>query len=175
MKFFLTICILLISIPSNASAQLSGTRDAGLTRTQTKEAELLLSDLGYWTGPVDGLFDTATQSALVAFQKWERRPVTGRLTLDELEAMRTSAAPKAREAGYAHVEVDVDRQVLLLINDEGGVRTLPVSTGSDQPFKEEGQTSIAYTPRGRFLVYDKVAGWEKGALGAMYYSNYISG
>ena len=89
--------------------------------------------------------------------------------------MRSSSSPKAREAGYAHVEVDVGRQVLLLVNDKGDVRILTVSTGSDKPFQEEGQTSIAYTPRGRFLVYDKVPGWEKGALGAMYYSSYISG
>jgi L,D-transpeptidase-like protein/putative peptidoglycan binding protein len=175
MKVFLTICILLISISSATSAQASGKRDALLTRIQTKEAERLLSGLGYWTGPVDGLFDPASQSALIAFQKWERRSVTGKLTLEELEAMRNSSSPKARESGYAHVEVDVDRQVLLLINDEDEVRILPVSTGSDQPFQEEGQTSIAYTPRGRFLVYDKAPGWEKGALGAMYYSSYISG
>src|SRR6185295_9592504 len=57
----------------------------------------------------------------------------------------------------------------------GDVKILPVSTGSNKPFQEEGQTSIAYTPRGRFLVYDKAPGWEKGALGAMYYSSYISG
>jgi peptidoglycan hydrolase-like protein with peptidoglycan-binding domain len=175
MKFFLTICILLISIPAAASTEQSGKRDALLTRTQTKEAERLLADLGYWTGPVDGIFDSASQSALIAFQKWESRPVTAKLTLEELEAMSISASPKAREPGYAHVEVDVDRQVLLLINDEGDVRILPVSTGSDQPFQEEGQMSMAYTPRGRFLVYDKVAGWEKGALGAMFYSSYISG
>ena len=175
MKLFLTICILLISTAPTVGAEQSGKRDPLLTRTQTKEAERLLADLGYWTGPVDGLFESASQSALIAFQKWESRPVTGKLTLEELEAMRTSSSPKAREPGYAHVEVDVDRQVLLLINDQGDVRILPVSTGSDQPFQEEGQTSIAYTPRGRFLVYDKVAGWEKGALGAMFYSSYISG
>jgi lipoprotein-anchoring transpeptidase ErfK/SrfK len=35
--------------------------------------------------------------------------------------------------------------------------------------------SVAHTPRGRFLVYDKVEGWEQGAFRAMYYSNYISG
>ena len=175
MKFFLTICVLLILLSSTASAEQSGKRDALLTRTQTKEAERLLADLGYWTGPVDGIFDSASQSALIAFQKWESRTVTGKLTLEELEAIRTSSSPKAREPGYAHVEVDVDRQVLLLINDQGDVRILPVSTGSNQPFQEEGQMSIAYTPRGRFLVYDKVTGWEKGALGAMYYSSYISG
>ena len=145
------------------------------TRAQIKEAERLLSGLGYWTGPVDGLFDPATRSALLAFQKWEGRSITGRLTLAELEAIRTSASPKARELGYSHVEVDVDRQVLMLVNDDGGVRVLPASTGSGKPFVEEGKTSIAYTPRGRFLVYDKEAGWGNGPLGSVYYANYISG
>jgi hypothetical protein len=173
-KSFLTACILLISLPSVASAQRRG-KHGSLTRAQVSEAERRLSDMGYWTGAVDGVFDTATRSALIAFQKYEGRPIIGKLTLDELESMRTAAAPKPREPGYAHVEVDVDRQVLLLVNVDSVVRVLPVSTGSDQAFIEEGQTSIAYTPRGRFVVYDKVNGWEKGALGSMYYSNYISG
>lgn len=173
MKSLLTICLLMISTPTIASAH-SGKRHAALTGAQTREAESRLSEIGYWTGAVDGVFDPATRSALIAFQKWEGRPINGQLTLDELEAIRTSTSPKARERGYAHVEVDVDRQVLLIVNDEGNVRVLPVSTGSGKPFTEEGQTSIAYTPRGRFVVYDKVAGWD-GPPGSMYYSNYISG
>jgi peptidoglycan hydrolase-like protein with peptidoglycan-binding domain len=175
MKFLLTTCLLLISTPSIATAQQRGEQHASLTRAQTREVERRLSDLGYWTGVVDGLFDPATRSALIAFQKWEGRSITGQLTLDELEAIRTSAAPKAREPGYEHVEVDLDRQVLLLVNEEGGVRVLPVSTGNGNSFLNEGQTSIAYTPRGRFLVYDKEAGWSNGPLGSVYYPNYISG
>ena len=171
MRVLLAICLLLISTSSIATAQ----QRASLTRAETREAERRLSDLGYWTGAVDGRFDPATRSALITFQKWEGRPVTGKLTLDELEAIRRSDLPQARETGYGHVEVDVDRQVLLLINEEGGVRVLPVSTGNGKTFIDEGQTSIAYTPRGRFIVYDKTAGWEKGYLGSMYYSNYISG
>src|SRR6266536_5184975 len=91
MKFLLTICLLLISTPSTANAQPSkkqGPDTSGhhvsLTRAQTREAERRLSDMGYWTGAVDGLFDPATRSALIAFQKWEERPITGRFTLDEL-------------------------------------------------------------------------------------------
>jgi hypothetical protein len=175
MKFLLTICLLLISTASIASAQQSNKRHASLTRAQTREAERQLADMGYWTGAVDGLLDPATRSALIAFQKWEGRPVTGQLTTDEIEAIRTSSYPKARELGYEHVEVDIDRQVLLMVNDNDGVRVLPISSGSGEPFVEEGETSVAYTPRGRFIVYDKTAGWEKGALGSMYYSNYISG
>ena len=189
MKFLLTICLLLISTPASASAHQKtlGSKQTAVGRTETRllhtsltraqatEAEEKLSELGYWTGAVDGVFDPATRSALIAFQKWEGRPVTGQLTLDELEAIRTSTSPKAREPGYAHVEVDVDRQVLLMVNNDGGVRVLPVSTGSGKPFVDEGQMSIAYTPRGRFIVYDKVVGWEKGPFRSMYYSNYISG
>jgi peptidoglycan hydrolase-like protein with peptidoglycan-binding domain len=175
MKFLLTICLILISIPTSASAQQRGKKPASLTRAQTREAERRLSELGYWTGAIDGLFDPATRSALVAFQKWEGRPITGQLTLDELEAIRSSGSPKARDLGYAHVEVDLDRQVLMLVNDEGGVRLLPVSTGNDKPFTDEGQQSISYTPRGRFIVYEKEVGWHTGSLGSVYYANFISG
>lgn len=142
---------------------------------QTREAERRLADLGYWTGAVDGIFDPATRAGLIAFQKWEGRETTGRLTFDELEAIRNSTSPKARETGYAHAEVDLDRQVLLVINDAGEARALPISSGSGKPFIDEGQQSVAHTPRGRFLVYDKVEGWEQGQFRGMYYSNYISG
>ncbi len=175
MKFLFTICLLLISTPSTASAQQGQKQHVSLTRAQTREAERRLSDMGYWTGAVDGLFDPATRSALIAFQKWEGRHITGQLTIAELEAIRTSASPKARELGYEHVEVDLDRQVLLMVNDNDGVRVLPISSGNGKEFMEDGGTSIAYTPRGRFVVYDKTVGWEKGSLGSMYYSNYISG
>jgi hypothetical protein len=163
--------LILISVSCVAGAQQSNPR---LMRVQVKEAERLLSDLGYWTGPVDGVLDPASRSALIAFQKWEGRPTTGRVTLDELEALRSSAMPAARDGSYEHVEIDIDRQVLLIVNDKGSVRVLPVSTGTDKPFVWDGETSIAYTPRGRFVVYDKTMGWEDNLPG-MYYPNYISG
>jgi hypothetical protein len=173
MKLLLTICLLLISTTASARPPQRGS--APLTVAQTREAETRLSDMGYWTGAVDGVFDPATRSALIAFQKCEGRPVTGRLTLAELAAIRNSNSPTPREPGYAHVEVDLDRQVLLIFHQDGRVRVLPISSGNGKPFEDEGQTSIAHTPRGRFLVYDKVVGWEQGRNSSMYYSNYISG
>ena len=174
MKSLLTICLLLVSTPSIASTQQRGQNVGSLTRAETKEAESRLSELGYWTGPIDGIFDPATRSALLAFQKCEGRQVTGRLTLEELEAIRSGAAPQAKDGGYEHVEVDLDRQVLLMVH-KSGLRVLPVSTGNDQSFMDEGQSTIAYTPRGRFIVYDKETGWGSGPLGSVYYANYISG
>jgi lipoprotein-anchoring transpeptidase ErfK/SrfK len=120
------------------------------------------------------VFDPVSRSALIAFQKWQGRDTTGRLTLEEIEALRGSQTPTPRDGTYEHVEVDIDRQVLLIVDDKGGVRVLPVSTGTDKPFVWDGETSIAYTPRGRFVVYDKTVGWEDNLPG-MYYPNYISG
>lgn len=176
LKFRVTMKVLLAAflvVSAAVSAALAQPR--GPARREIREAERRLAELGYWSGPADGVVDPATQSALIALQKWEGRPVTGRFTSRELEAIRNSTPPKARELGYEHVEVDIDRQVLLLVNNEGGVRVLPVSTGSGKPFLSDGQTSIAYTPRGRFVVYDKSYGWEDGALGSVYYANYITG
>jgi peptidoglycan hydrolase-like protein with peptidoglycan-binding domain len=164
--------VLLIAAVSAGAQQ---PRATTLARTQIRECERRLAEMGYWTGRVDGVFDPATQQALIAFQKWEGREITGQLTLTELEAIRSSAAPKARDVGYAHVEVDIDRQLLLLANERGELRVLPVSTGNDQQFLSDGQTSIAYTPRGRFVVYEKGSGWETGPLGSVYYANYITG
>lgn len=146
-----------------------------LTGVQIKEAEQRLAELGYWTGPVDGRLDAASQSALIAFQKWESRPAPGKLTIEELEAIRAGAKPQPRDGTYEHVEIDVDRQVLLIVNAKSEVKVLPVSTGSGKPFIDDNQESVAYTPRGRFVVYDKITGWEHGPIGRMYYPNYISG
>ena len=173
MKVIVTICFLLISVQSIISAPQK--KRASLTRAETIEAERRLAELGYWTGAVDGRLDEGTAAALIAFQKWAGREITGRLTLPELEAIRNGVPPKARELGYEHVEVDVDRQVLMLVNEEGAVKVLPVSTGSDKQFMDQGQMSVAYTPRGRFVVYDKTYGWENGDLGSVYYANYITG
>ena len=173
MKLLVTICLLLVLLPVTTSAQQK--RRASLSVRQIREAERRLAELGYWTGPIDGRLDDGTRAALIAFQKWEGRELTGKLTMAELEAIRNAAGPKPRDTGYEHVEVDVDRQVLMLVKDDDSVRVLPVSTGNDKEFKDEGQMSIAYTPRGRFVVYDKTFGWGNGQLGSVYYANYISG
>jgi len=172
MKAVLTICLVLISLHATASAQ---RKRVSLTRAETREAERRLNELGYWTGPVDGVLDTATRQALIAFQKWEGRPITGKLNINELNAIRNGSAPQARDLGYEHIEVDIDRQILMLVTDDDRVRVLPVSTGNGKPFIEHGEDSVAYTPRGRFVVYRKTFGWEDGRLGSVYYANYISG
>jgi hypothetical protein len=121
------------------------------------------------------MIDGTTRSALILFQKWEGRKLTGQLTRNEFDAIMSAEAPQPRDPGYAHVEVDVDRQILLLTDNEGAIkRMLPVSTGSDKRYNEKGMRGLAYTPRGRFRIYAKIAGWRKSPLGLLYYPNYFS-
>jgi peptidoglycan hydrolase-like protein with peptidoglycan-binding domain len=131
--------------------------------------------MGYGTGRADGVIDDATRTALIAFQKWEGLKVTGKLGRDDFEAIMSAEPPQPRDSGYRHVEVDLDRQVLLLIDSEGTVeKVLPVSTGSNQHYRQNGMSGLAYTPRGRFRIYAKLSGWKKSPLGLLYYPNYFS-
>jgi len=148
----------------------------GINAEVIGEAEQRLSELGYWIGPRDGVFDAEDRQALIAFQKVESRKRTGRLTIDDVKALRAAARPTPLETGYQHLEVDLSRQVLYTVGASGEVSgILPVSTGSGKPFTIKGRREVAVTPTGKFRVYHKIAGWRKSPLGLLYYPNYISG
>ena len=145
-----------------------------LSTPEKHEAEQRLWDLGYWAGRVDGQFDSDSRHALIAFQKVEGRVRTGKLTQDELNALRAAARPQPRHTRYAHVEIDLARQVLFLIDETAEVaRILPVSTGNGEFYMDQGKMHRARTPTGAFKVLRKIKGWRLSSLGLMYYPNYI--
>jgi hypothetical protein len=138
------------------------------------EAEQRLWDLGYWAGPIDGKFDSASRHALVAFQKVERRRRTGVLTWEELKALENARRPLAWHVGVGHVEIDLTRQVLFVIDESGTVsRILPVSTGNGELYVDHGEVHRARTPTGTFKVLRKINGWRLSSLGLLYYPSYI--
>lgn len=148
--------------------------DRELDAQERLEAEQRLWDLGYWAGPVDGKFDSASRHALIAFQKVERRARTGKLTLNELNALRNATRPVARHGQYGHVEIDLERQVLFVIDEDGKVfRVLPVSTGNGELYMDHGQVHRARTPTGTFKVLRKIKRWRLSSLGLLYYPSYI--
>ena len=162
-------------VPGNPAFNQVELRRIDKKQAEVKEAKARLSEMGYGTGRVDGLIDGGMRNALIAFQKWEGRKVTGQLNRDEFDAIMSASAPSPKDSGYKHVEVDLDRQVLLFIDGEGVVKqVLPVSTGSDKHYSKNGMSGRAYTPRGRFRIYAKLSGWKKSPLGLLYYPNYFS-
>lgn len=145
-----------------------------LTHDERLEAEQCLAEQGYWTGPVDGTLDPAFRHALIAFQKVTGRPRTGRLTKNELEAVRKADKPLPQDASFAHLEVDLTRQVLFVVDETGSItHILSVCTGNEKDYVDQGQTHRAHTPRGQFKVVRKIAGWRRSTLGLLYYPNYI--
>jgi RNA polymerase sigma factor (sigma-70 family) len=68
----LTIALLLASTSSTANTNVKKQARGPLKRTELKEAERRLSQMGYRTGPVDGVIDDATQQALLAI--WRDLP-----------------------------------------------------------------------------------------------------
>jgi hypothetical protein len=172
----ITLIVILGNLSNTAANGQSRHLKAGpvMKSEQISEAEQRLNALGYWTGKVDGVFDPATRHALIAFQKTMGRKRTGQLTPEELEAMKTAARPRPLETGEAHIEVDLSRQVLFVVDGKGEVsKILPVSSGNGKLYNEGGMSGRAVTPKGRFKTYNKLNGWRKSPLGLLYYPNYI--
>ncbi len=140
------------------------------------ETERLLAERGYWITKVDKIKDASTYHAVAAFQKVEGRKRTGVLNSKELEAIRASSRPEAAFTGAAHIEVDISRQVLFLVDERGVVtHILPVSTGSGKAYYENGKKQIAHTPRGVFKITRQIKGIRRAPLGTLYDPNYFSG
>ena len=145
-----------------------------LSNPEISEARDLLFELGYWINPDVSGKDISLRHALIAFQKIEGRNRTGVLSAEELEALRCAKRPEVLEHGYPHIEIDLQRQVLFIVDaPECDLRILPISSGSGEFFTEGGETRQALTPTGRFNIYRKVEGWRKSQLGLLYYPNYI--
>lgn len=155
------LALVLSPIESIAVPQRKRIVNRPVTRAEVKKAETRLKELGY--------------PSISMFQKWHDLKVMGRITRHDFNAIMDAQPPQPRDPGYAHVEVDVDRQILLLIDNEGAVqKMLAVSTGSNKHYNEKGIRGLAYTPRGRFRIYSKIEGWRKSPLGLLYYPNYFS-
>ena len=83
----------LVFLTSNSSAITKPDKHKGrapnrsLKQAEVKDAEARLSEMGYGTGRVDGVIDAATRNALIAFQKYEGRKVTGRMSREDFDAI----------------------------------------------------------------------------------------
>jgi peptidoglycan hydrolase-like protein with peptidoglycan-binding domain len=148
-----------------------GAKGAKVTALQAR-----LADLGYWNGKADGTFGTLTQQAVYAVQKTAgltRDGVVGPKTQKVLDA---GVRPKAKSTGGGHlVEIDLKRQLLMIV-DNGKVSTVfNTATGSNQHYTYEGNTYLAVTPRGHFTVSRQIDGQRDGPLGPLWRPKYFNG
>jgi peptidoglycan hydrolase-like protein with peptidoglycan-binding domain len=109
--------------------------------------ERRLADLHYAIRDSRGVFDGDLETSVVAFQKANGLERTGVATPSTWARLAAAGVPRARYAGD-HVEVDKERQVLLLVRGGEVVLVADVSTGA-----------TGNTPLGLWHVYSKVPGW----------------
>lgn len=164
---FLSCLVLIVPIlAASAAAQ----------KVSLLEAEQKLRSLGYWITKADGRADASTRHAITAFQKVEGLKRTGVLTAAVMDALRTADRPAARHSGPAHVEIDISRQILFVVNEQGEVEfVLPVSSGNEAKYFDKGFWQVAHTPRGDFYVTRKINGVRTSTLGDLYYPSYFYG
>ncbi|GAB7038960.1 MULTISPECIES: L,D-transpeptidase family protein [Catenuloplanes] len=134
-----------------------------------------LDALGYWNGPADGRFGALTLQAVYAVQKAAGIARTGRADAETLAALAGGVRPVARSRSGHKVEIDLERQLLMLVDDGAVTRILNTSTGSDEYYRHRGRRYLADTPAGRFTVGRQIDGWRYGPLGPLYRPKYFNG
>ncbi|MFD6141188.1 L,D-transpeptidase family protein [Promicromonospora sp. NPDC060271] len=112
-----------------------------------------LKDLGYFVTSVDKAYGSETQQAVFALQKaggLYRDGVVGDATQ---KAADDGVVPKARTSSGKVLEIDIDRQLVLAVENGKVVKVINASSGNGETYEAKGATYTAYTPRGSFAVY----------------------
>lgn len=136
-----------------------------------------LQELGYFLLEADGAYGPATQQAVWALQKAAglyRDGVVGPRTQDALDR---GVRPTPVSSSGKVVEIDLDRQLLLAVEDGRVVRTINASSGNGEQFEAQGRSYRASTPRGTFAVYMERDYLHESTLelGSMYRPKYFTG
>lgn len=129
------------------------------------ELQQQLSDLGYWLGTVDGSYGFTTQQAVLAFQKAEGLARDGIAGPETRRRLESAGRPTARSDSGDLIEVDLTRQLVLVVSGGEVVHALNTSTGKPG----------TPTPAGRFTINRQIDGWREAPLGTLYRPKYFNG
>jgi peptidoglycan hydrolase-like protein with peptidoglycan-binding domain len=136
-----------------------------------------LTALGYWNGKADGKFGGTTQQAVYAVQKAANLDRDGVVGPKTQKALDQGVRPKAKsKAGSGRlVEINLKKQLLMLVDDGQVTAILNTSTGSNKNYEYDGSTYLADTPTGHFKVGRQIDGMRHGPLGDLFRPKYFNG
>ncbi len=120
----------------------------GSRGSSVRALELRLRELRYALPSADSTYGLDTYQAVLAFQKVNGLPWTGRVDPRVWQRLRTASPPRPRYGGD-HIEVSKGRQYLLVVQGGETQLVVHVSTGA-----------TGNTPIGHWQVYRKVTGWD---------------
>jgi peptidoglycan hydrolase-like protein with peptidoglycan-binding domain len=136
-----------------------------------------LKDLGYFVTSVDKAYGAETQQAVFALQKsggLYRDGVVGDATQ---KAADDGVVPQAQTSSGKVLEIDIDRQLVLAVENGKVVKVINASSGNGETYDAQGTTYTAYTPRGSFAVYREVNAMHSSTLelGDMWRPKFFTG
>jgi peptidoglycan hydrolase-like protein with peptidoglycan-binding domain len=192
------------SVTAKAKTTLKRTLRRGMVGKDVKRLQQRLVDLGYDPGDVNGKFNSATQTAVWAFEKLVLQTpvnkVTGRVTNKMWVRMQDNLVvkPKRPKGSKVHLEVYLPEQVAILFENKKVRLITHISSGSGKWWEEavtidpgeDGNLNgtkplaaivrgISITPGGIYKFYrryvdESTGGWRTGRLGRMYKPVYFN-
>jgi peptidoglycan hydrolase-like protein with peptidoglycan-binding domain len=123
-----------------------------------------LLDLGFWLPAADGVYSSSTSQAVLAFQKaqgLDRDGIAGPATIAALDHA-SRPVPQGGDPGTS-IEIDLARQLLLVVQDGQVTWAINTSTG----------TAATPTRVGRFTVEREIDGMRHAPLGDLYRPKYF--
>jgi hypothetical protein len=138
-------------------------------------AQNRLVALGFWLGNVDGRYGVTTSQAVMALQKVFGLPRTGVIDLRTQAVMAVASRPKPRSTSGYLIEVDLAKQVVMVVRNGAVEWVINTSTGGGYAYSYGGQTFQAITPTGHFRVLRQIDGLRVGRLGSLWRPKYITG
>jgi lipoprotein-anchoring transpeptidase ErfK/SrfK len=135
-----------------------------------------LGSISYPAGKRDGSFGYATYQATVAFEKTRGMARDGVVDPSEMTKIALASRPRTPKGkGKNFIDIDISRQVLFEVRKGRVINTLPISSGNEEYYEQDGRTYKAHTPRGDFIIERKIPGWRTSRLGRLYYPSYFVG
>lgn len=117
-------------------------------------------------GTADGIAGPQTRHAILAFQGWRRLTRDGRASHSLRAQLASAERPRPRHGAGRYIEVDLARQVVLLVDRGRVLRTIHVSTGAPS----------SPTPPGSYSVFRKEArSWSVPFRIWLPYASYFTG
>lgn len=148
---------------------------SGVKGSAVRDAQLRLKALGYWTGPTDGEYGSQTTQAVLAMQKTAGSPRTGVIGRVERNILTAGIRPQARTTTGTTLEIDLKRQLLLVVVSGRTRWAFNTSTGSGRYYYQDGVRHRATTPRGHFSVTRQIDGPRVSPLGLLFRPKYFFG
>lgn len=150
--------------------------ERGDTGPWVERLQAALIEAGFRPGDADGRFGGPTQGAVYAFQKVHGLERTGHFDMDDWDLIAQPIVLPPDDGAPDRVEVDLDKQVLFLIEDQQVQVVLPVSSGNGESYRGRGGRAVrATTPEGSYRFYRHIDGWRISYLGGLYRPYYFRG